>query len=78
METPIEQAVRIAGSQTALASALRFKHPTVRQQHVWKWLRAGRAPAEYVIAIEQTTGVSRYKLRPDIYPLTAQAEDVAA
>lgn len=28
-------------------------------------------PAEYVIAVEEKTGVSRHRLRPDIYPLAS-------
>jgi DNA-binding transcriptional regulator YdaS (Cro superfamily) len=70
MKNPIEEAVRIAGGQTALANALRVKHPNIRQQHVWKWLRAKRVSAEVVLAIEAATGVSRHELRPDIYPAT--------
>ena len=30
--------------------------------------RARRASAEYVLAIEAATGVSRHDLRPDLYP----------
>lgn len=70
METSIEQAVRLAGGQTALAKALKGKHPNVKQQNVWKWLRAKRVSAEFVLAIEAATGVSRHDLRPDIYPTT--------
>lgn len=64
MNTPIEKAVSLAGSQSELARRL-----GVRQGYVWKWLRKGRPPAEHVIAIEKATGISRHELRPDIYPL---------
>ena len=62
----LERAVALVGSQSALARAL-GKQPG----HVWWWLRrSGRAPAEYVIAIESATNgrVTRHELRPDIYP----------
>lgn len=66
---PIEQAVSIAGGQTALAKAISASHPNVKQQHIWKWLRAKRVPGEYAVAIEDATGgkVSRYQLRPDVF-----------
>ncbi len=69
MNTPIEEAIRIVGSQSGLATAIQPKHPKVKQQHVWKWLRAGKIPAEYVLAIEHATGgkVTRYQLRPDVF-----------
>lgn len=67
--TPIEKAVQLVGGQSALAISIQHKHPNVRQQHVWKWLRAKRVPLEYVPAIEQATGgqVTRYQLRPDFF-----------
>lgn len=69
METSIAKAVRLVGGQAALANAIHEHHPTVKQQHVWKWVRAGRVPAEYVRAIEAATGwrVTRYQLRPDVF-----------
>lgn len=39
------------------------------QQLVSYWLSRGKVlPAEYVLAAEAATGVSRHELRPDIYP----------
>ena len=67
--TPLEallQAIDVMKSQVALAKALQ-----VRPQTLQVWLRKyKRVPAERVIQIEKATGglVSRYHLRPDIYP----------
>lgn len=94
MDTVIAKAVRMLGGQTALAVAIHDQHRTVKQQHVWKWVRAGRVPAEYCLAIETATGgrVTCHQLRPDVFPpdpaaashyrratdRPAQAEDRAA
>jgi len=60
----LEQAVAVAGSQAALG-----KICGVSQTAVWKWLQSSkRVPAEYVLATEAATGVSKHDLRPDIYP----------
>ncbi len=78
----LKAALESAGSQAELA-----KIANVSQPAVWKWLhQSKRVPAEAVLAIEQSTGVSRHDLRPDIYPrpqpITAQqnrrADDDAA
>jgi DNA-binding transcriptional regulator YdaS (Cro superfamily) len=61
-ESPIDRAIRIVGGQRQLAQAL-----GVTYQAVQKFRR--RVPAERVLQIEKTTGVSRHELRPDIYPL---------
>lgn len=61
--TPLEKAIAIAGSQTALARDIGTK-----QQNVWTWLRRNnKVPAEFVPAIERVTGVSKAELRPDIW-----------
>ena len=61
----LEHATMVAGSQSALA---RICH--VSQTAVWKWIQSSkRLPAEYVLLVENATGVSRHLLRPDIYPL---------
>lgn len=64
--TPLQRAVTLAGSQTALAKLI-----GVQQAHVWNWLNRskGKVPGEYVIPIEKATGVSRHELRPDLYPI---------
>lgn len=64
MKASLERAIKIAGSQTALARLI-----NKTQAHVWNWLQAGRVPGEHCIAIEQATGgqVTRYELRPDVF-----------
>jgi|LUMV01.1.fsa_nt_gb DNA-binding transcriptional regulator YdaS (Cro superfamily) len=60
----LNEAVRIAGSQSELARQI-----GVAQASVWKMLhKAHRASAEFVLKIEAATGVSRHDLRPDLYP----------
>lgn len=49
-------------TQTKLAAKL-----GVDQSTVSRWLKKG-PPAEEVIRVEKLTGISRHKLRPDIYP----------
>lgn len=63
--------VQAANGLSALA-----KRVGVRYQAVQHWLRSGRVPAARVIAVEAATGVSRHRLRPDLYP--AEAQDSAA
>ena len=64
---PLNRAISIAGSQSALARQI-----NVKQAHIWYWLKTGRVPAEYALAIEAATGgrVSCQELRPDIYPVS--------
>ena len=60
----LELAVDLAGSQSALARICCIS-PTA----VWKWVQSSkRVPAEFVLMVENATGVPRYFLRPDIYP----------
>jgi len=60
----LKLAVKNAGSQSELARIC-----GVSQTAVWKWLQSSkRMPAEYVLLAEAATGVSKYALRPDIYP----------
>lgn len=63
---PIQRAVQICGGQTGLAKAI---GGSVKQAHVWKWLRSGRVSAERALEIERATNgaVSKYDLRPDIF-----------
>jgi DNA-binding transcriptional regulator YdaS (Cro superfamily) len=70
-QSPIKRAVAVAGSQGKLAAAIGTK-----QQNVWKWIKRGSVPAEFVLPIERATegAVTRHELRPDIYP----ASDAAA
>jgi DNA-binding transcriptional regulator YdaS (Cro superfamily) len=67
----LQRAVAIVGSQNALAKALtEATGHRVYQSHVYKWLNGRRLPAEWCIPIERVTNcmVTRYELRPDIYP----------
>ena len=66
----LKRAVKIAGGQKALASKL----DCVSQQKISYWLNtAKKVQAEYVLAIEEITGVSRHELRPDLYPIEVKA-----
>jgi DNA-binding transcriptional regulator YdaS (Cro superfamily) len=60
----LERAIAILGSQRQLAD-----HCGTRQQTVSKWLKNGVPPIK-VISIERAVNgaVTRYDLRPDIYP----------
>ncbi|WP_350403406.1 transcriptional regulator [Pseudomonas protegens] len=60
--TPLERAIRSAGTGRALANLL-----GVTPMAVSYWKSRG-VPAHQVIPIEKATGVSRCDLRPDLYP----------
>lgn len=60
--TPLEAAIKAAGTQQALAAAL-----GIRSASISGWKALGRVPAERVLDVEEATGVSRYDLRPDIF-----------
>lgn len=66
METMgLEKAINTAGGQNALSRLI-----GVNQGNIWKWLhKSKKVPAEKVLLIEKSTGVSRHDLRPDLYPL---------
>lgn len=36
---------------------------------VYQWRLKNKVPAEYVITLERKTGVPRFVIRPDIYPM---------
>jgi DNA-binding transcriptional regulator YdaS (Cro superfamily) len=73
----LEKAIGIVGGQSALARALGKK-----PGHIYHWLYKanGRIPAEQAIPIELATKgqVTRYELRPDIYPLDNHCPPMAA
>jgi DNA-binding transcriptional regulator YdaS (Cro superfamily) len=70
----LREAVDLAGSQSAIARLLH-----VTQGAVSKWLRSGRAlPADYVLKVEAETGVSKHRLRPDIYPEEQHSDPTVA
>lgn len=59
----LEEAVTRAGGQSALARMI-----DKQQGHVSIWLRRDKKAApECVLAIETATGVSRHRLRPDVF-----------
>lgn len=69
-DKPLAEAIRRAGGVRALARQLRMAHVPILR---WK-----KAPATRVLAIEHLTGVSRYKLRPDVYgptPIATAKQD---
>jgi len=84
----LQEAVRLAGSQSALADKVNEylladgRDPTITQRHVWNWLnRQHETPADCVLAVEAATGVSRYRLRRDVFgraPRPSQATGAIA
>jgi DNA-binding transcriptional regulator YdaS (Cro superfamily) len=67
--------IHIVGSQAELARRLSelTKHPYT-SQHVWNWLNRDKViPAQVVIPIERITNrqLTRYDMRPDLYPREA-------
>lgn len=70
MESPVtpedafREALRIAGSQGALAAIVGKKQAAISKRINGNC----QARPEEVLAIERETGVLRYHLRPDIYP----------
>lgn len=57
------------GSMRALARALGISHVSVR-----RWVKV---PPLRVLEIERLTGISRYKLRPDIFGKAPDHKDAA-
>ncbi|EKT65816.1 MULTISPECIES: transcriptional regulator [Providencia] len=66
----LQTAIVAAGGQTQLAKRIsELLNKPVKQQQIWNWLnRNKRVPADKVLVVEQASGVSRSKLRPDLYP----------
>ncbi|MDF2603590.1 transcriptional regulator [Sphingomonas sp.] len=59
----LREAIKQIGSQTATGRLL-----GVSQAAVWAWLNEGKVlPAEHVLRVEEATGISRHRLRPDVY-----------
>lgn len=65
MSDALRRACEIAGGQKPLAERI-----GTRQSRVWYWLERSKrgVPAEFVLPIEEATGVSRSELRPDLWP----------
>lgn len=69
----LSAAIENAGGQAALARAIGVSQPSV-----WHWVhKSKRVPAEFVLAVEDKTGVSRHELRPDIYPVPSDTQAAA-
>jgi len=69
LETPLAEAVRAAGSQSAFGRLIGRRQSTVRD-----WLVLNKLlPAQHVLTVEASTGVSRHALRPDVFPLAESA-----
>lgn len=62
-EAALKIAIEKAGGYAALGRALGISGPAISQ---WR-----ECPPLRVIAVEAVSGVSRYQLRPDLYPLAA-------
>ena len=60
METPLEEAARKVGSRRKLAKLL-----GISSQAVYSW---DQVPPLRVLEVERLSGVSRHRLRPDLYP----------
>ena len=76
METSaIQRAAQFVGGQSALARKL-----DVSPQSVQKMCATGRVPAERVLEIERATDgeVTRFELRPDLYPTEQLADQPIA
>jgi DNA-binding transcriptional regulator YdaS (Cro superfamily) len=64
-KTPLQRALAaFDNNQTKLAEAI----GTSQQLVSYRVRRKKSVPAEWVLPIEQATGISRHELRPDIYP----------
>lgn len=71
-DSPLAEAVRAAGSQSAFARLLGRNQSTV-----FDWLRFSKPlPAEHVLTVERELGISRHLLRPDLYPLEERGTSV--
>lgn len=66
MKNELEAIIASIGAYK-LAQMVGVKHPTIHS-----WRKAGRVPAGRVLVVEKATGVSRSRLRPDLYPVEDQ------
>jgi DNA-binding transcriptional regulator YdaS (Cro superfamily) len=66
----VKKAIEKVGGLTVLADKL-----GVPKQNVFGWWRI---PGEWVLRVENATGISRHELRPDIYGPEEQVQDKEA
>lgn len=59
----INEAIERAGGVSHLGAIVGVAHSSVIG-----WRQERRIPARHVLPIEQATGISRHRLRPDLYP----------
>jgi len=59
----VDEIITKAGSQAEIARTLNVGVMTVSQ-----WKNRGRIPSEWVLPVEELTGVPCWKIRPDLYP----------
>jgi DNA-binding transcriptional regulator YdaS (Cro superfamily) len=70
----LHEAIEKAEGQTALAAKLnqtpfaKRLGRKLKQQNINKWLTLGHIPYGWVLSVEEVTGISRQRLRPDVYP----------
>ena len=61
----LERAIEAAGGPAELARFITEHHERITAQAICDWRRC---PPTRVLIVEKASGVSRHKLRPDIYP----------
>jgi DNA-binding transcriptional regulator YdaS (Cro superfamily) len=64
----VSQVIDALGGLTKAAAALEIENPSV----IANWRTRGRVPFNRAIQIEAITGISRHKLRPDIFGPTPE------
>lgn len=66
---PIVDAISTAGGVRQLAGLLGLTHPAViRYRILWSEGKFQGIPAHRAIQIEETTGISKSRCRPDLWP----------
>ena len=60
MKDALQEAIERAGGHNRLAQKLGLS-----RQAIGRW--RGRVPAHHARAVERVTGVSRFRLRPDVF-----------
>ncbi|WP_373568430.1 YdaS family helix-turn-helix protein [Pseudomonas sp. LJDD11] len=67
MRSALAEAVAAVGGQVLFAQEMSTPERVVSQQIVSYWLKRAGIPAELVLRAELKTGVSRFRLRPDVF-----------